>query len=61
MLKTCILTNIHTYYNNKHRINILYLITDWKNKMKLIVLYSLNARADFLFVKYYNYSGYSYK
>ena len=37
---------------------MLHLITDWKNKMKLNVLYSLNARADFLFVKYYNYSGY---
>ena len=41
-------------------INILYLITDWKNKMTLIVLYSLNVRADFLFVKCYNYSGFYY-
>ena len=28
--------------------------------MKLVVLDSLNARTDFLFVKYYNYPGYYY-
>ena len=26
--------DIHRDYNNKHRIHILYLITDWKNKLK---------------------------
>ena len=57
MLKTCH-PDIHKDYNNKHKINVIYLITDWKKKVKLIVLYSLNARADFLFVKYYKYSGY---
>ena len=25
--------DIHKDYNNKHRVNILYLITDWKNKV----------------------------
>ena len=44
--------DIHRDYNNKHRINIVYLITDWKNKVKFN-LYCLNARADFLFAKYY--------
>ena len=41
-------------------INILYLITDWKNNMTLIVLYSLNVRADFLFVKCYVFLPHSF-